>query len=128
MIDEKGIKKAQETLDNEMAKELGEALRPEPKEEGSRSFHAGKARGLKQVLDELLGPNKDQWARWKPSNVGIPKVEETLAAVLETLSSGAAKAANEVGKPEASSSYRDFQAGLCSGLRRGIGLLDPNKK
>jgi hypothetical protein len=64
MIDEQSIKRVQETLDRDMSDELIEALKPEPTK-GSCNFHAGSFRGLKQALDELLGPNKDQWGALK---------------------------------------------------------------
>lgn len=127
MIDEQSIKKVRETLDRELRNEIEEAFKPELTN-SSRDFHAGLCNGLKQVLDELLGPNKDHWALWKPSIIGIPKVQENLDKVLETLRSNAQKAWNEALKPEPVSSSRDFHAGLCRGLNRGISLLDPNKK
>ena len=130
MIDEGYIRSAQTILDREIANALSEALKPEPMN-GSRGFHAGVCSGLKQVLDELLGPNRDQWEQWRlsePVEQKVLAVEQNLQRVLKTLKSGMEKSADAVLKPEVmSSTWRDFQAGLYQGLQKSIDLLDPRK-
>ncbi len=125
MIDEKRIKEVEAALDRDMDKELMEALKPEPTE-GSRDFHTGSHHGLKQVLEELLGPNKDQWDRWKVDPMAM---QTDLKEVLFKLTDRRKKAADELVKPDnvrpdiVNSSYRDFQAGIYHGLQRGIDLI-----